>query len=76
MIIMSRKRFEEEVQKRLWEEQRQRDVYMTFDRLEQRICKLEEKQYELREKVFPERCPQKTTACGCDTSEPCTPFIR
>lgn len=65
------KAIEEEVQKRVWEEQRRREMYERFERLENRIAELEMRVYDLRMKADPEFRRLNTPTCSC-SCEPTT----
>ena len=63
MIFVKRKDFEEEVQRRIWEEQRRQEIYQRFDRAENRLAELEMQLYDLRMKVDPEFRRRNTPTC-------------
>ena len=69
-MIISRinKAIEEEVQKRVWEEQRRREEYERFERLERRCAELEMQMYDLRMKADPEFRRRNTPVCDCDSA--------
>lgn len=64
MIFFKRKDFEEEVQRRIWEEQRRQEIYQRFDRGEKRLAELEMQLYDLRMKTDPEFRRRNTPTCS------------
>lgn len=58
------KAIEEEVQRRVWEEQRRREEYERFERLERRCAELEMQMYDLRMKADPEFRRKNTPVCS------------
>ena len=71
MIFVKRKDFEEEVQRRIWEEQRRQEIYQRFDRAEKRLAELEMQLYELRMKADPEFRRRNTPTCVCEEVTTC-----
>ena len=70
MIIMSRKRFEEEVNRRVWEEERRREMMQRFERVDRRLNDLECQLYELRMKADPEFERTHTPKCSIENTAP------
>ena len=70
MMIMSRKRFEEEVNRRIWEEERRREMMQRFERVDRHMNDLESQIYELRMKADPEFARKNTPMCTLDTTAP------
>lgn len=58
------KAIEEEVQRRVWEEQRRREEYERFERIERRCAELEMQMYDLRMKADPEFRRRNTPVCN------------
>lgn len=63
MIFLKKKDFEEEVQRRIWEEQRRQEIYQRFDRCEKHLAELEMQLYDLRMKTDPEFRRRNTPTC-------------
>ena len=70
MMVMSRKRFEEEVNRRVWEEERRREMMQRFERVDRRMNDLESQIYELRMKTDPEFARKNTPTCSIENTEP------
>lgn len=70
MIFFKRKDFEEEVQRRVWEEQRRQEIFQRFERMDKRICDLEMQLYDLRMKTDPEFRRRNTPTCVVETTRP------
>ncbi len=70
MMIMSRKRFEEEVNRRVWEEDRRREIMQRFERVDRRLNDLECQLYELRMKADPEFARKHTPTCSIENTSP------
>lgn len=63
MMFIKKKDFEEEVQRRIWEEQRRQEIYQRFERCEKRLAELEMQLYDLRMKTDPEFRRRNTPTC-------------
>ena len=66
-MIISRKRFHEEVQKRLFEEEQRRDQRERFERIDRRLAELEMQMFDVRMKADPEFRKRNTPTCSCGT---------
>lgn len=64
MVFMTRKRFEEEVQRRMWEEEQKRDMREDISKLWGRTYKLEERVEQLERLL--ENKPVTLEAGTCD----------
>lgn len=71
MIFLKKKDFEEEVQRRIWEEQRRQETFQRFERMDKRICDLEMQLYDLRMKTDPEFRRRNTPTCSCEEVTTC-----
>lgn len=62
-MIISRKKFENEVQKRLWEEEERRLARDRIEGLDRRVAELEMQLYSVRMKTDPEFRRRNTPTC-------------
>lgn len=68
MMFIKKKDFEEEVQSRIWEEQRRQEIYRRLDSNEKRLAELEMQLYDLRMKADPEFRRRNTPTCTCESA--------
>jgi hypothetical protein len=71
MMFIKKKDFEEEVQRRIWEEQRRQEIYRRFESNEKRLAELEMQLYDLRMKTDPEFRRRNTPTCSCGEVTTC-----
>lgn len=69
-MIISRKRFEEEKNRAVWEEQERRMNLDRYERIEKHMCELENQIFDLRMKYDDEFRARKTPVCDCTTKNP------
>ena len=63
MIFITKKQFEEEVQRRVWDEKREMEQFERIEKLRQQVNKNSDLIYELRMKVDPEFRKRNTPVC-------------
>lgn len=68
MIIMSRKRFEEEVERRLMERRQQEEVWRRMDELDKKLYQLKDEIRKLRSRTEPEPSEELTADGICGTA--------
>lgn len=74
MIFTSKKAFEEEVQRRMWEEQHNRDLREELNRVDRRLTDLEMQMYEVRMKIDEDFRRRNTPVCTGAVAPPPPPI--